>query len=587
MSRVLVFSPYLCWSHIHAYEGTIAKACQMRGGSVEYLLCDCTLPECDQHWDSCVNNTPRPLDKCRHCKDRAKRNIAELDLSHRWLGKYISKAELESAFEWAQGMAASEMLNARFNEYPLGQWVLSSINSYFRQYPPDMGNWRVVNTYRGFLYSAAIIAISIRNYLDANAIDSALLYNGRMSLMRVAFEVFRQNGIRVLTHETPFYRRGHLNVKHNARCWSIEPFKEFWRMWGTVPLTHPELENTLKWLVDRRYARNLTWYPFNAPFTRDTSIKDKLKINKNNRLLALFTSSTDEFAEDPDLQGPYNIQSAWVDDVVNWVKDKKDAELVIRIHPNLSGNCGIGKAFDEYNFYENMKLMLPTNVRIIMPDEPLNSYALTDEADICLTFGSTIGLEMAMLGKPVVLASRAIYEDMPHVLNARTREQLPEMLEMSMKSFPAREIQREAFRLAYYYVFKFEVPFPLVAMEDVLDFKVNYTSLEELAPGQNKELDNICNYLLKGTYLYDTPAATEQARTNDDEDAFFELIERSADYMRDIPYERYQPRINRLRWLGRSAREIFEHMPFGTGNPLIKAGRLIYRSLFQWLAKRT
>ena len=36
----------------------------------------------------------------------------------------------------------------------------------------------------------------------------------------------------------------------------------------------------------------------------------------------------------------------------------------------------------------------------------MNAYSLAEEADVGLTFGSTIGLEMAMLGKPVLLASR-------------------------------------------------------------------------------------------------------------------------------------------------------------------------------------
>ena len=52
-----------------------------------------------------------------------------------------------------------------------------------------------------------------------------------------------------------------------------------------------------------------------------------------------------------------------------------------------------------------------------MPDEPLNSYALMDEADVGLTFGSSTGIEMAMLGKPVVLAARNFYEVGAQVIN--------------------------------------------------------------------------------------------------------------------------------------------------------------------------
>jgi hypothetical protein len=55
------------------------------------------------------------------------------------------------------------------------------------------------------------------------------------------------------------------------------------------------------------------------------------------------------------------------------------------------------RANDEFQFYEAMKAAAPSNTRVVMPDEPLNK-ALMDEADVGLTFRSSTGIEMAMLG---------------------------------------------------------------------------------------------------------------------------------------------------------------------------------------------
>ena len=60
MSRILIFSPYQLWEIHTVYEETIAKACHVRGATIEYLLCDGLLPECDQHWDS-KTSSPVPL----------------------------------------------------------------------------------------------------------------------------------------------------------------------------------------------------------------------------------------------------------------------------------------------------------------------------------------------------------------------------------------------------------------------------------------------------------------------------------------------------------------------------------------------
>ena len=111
----------------------------------------------------------------------------------------------------------------------------------------------------------------------------------------------------------------------------------------------------------------------------------------------------DEVAADPVMQGPYESQIAWVNDVIDWVKSRPDVQLIIKVHPNLGGNRYIGKAANELQAYEGMRLQLPPNVRIVTPEQQLSAYELAEEADIGLTFGSIMGLEMAMLGKPVVL----------------------------------------------------------------------------------------------------------------------------------------------------------------------------------------
>src|SRR5580698_11077476 len=99
--RLLVFSPYQLWTIHTIYEGTIAKGCEDRGATVEYLLCDGLLPECDQHWDS-KEHSPRSPDLCRRCQNAAKTSLSDLNLPFQWLGAFITPAEKAEAFAWAQ-----------------------------------------------------------------------------------------------------------------------------------------------------------------------------------------------------------------------------------------------------------------------------------------------------------------------------------------------------------------------------------------------------------------------------------------------------------------------------------------------------
>ena len=150
---------------------------------------------------------------------------------------------------------------------------------------------------------------------------------------------------------------------------------------------------------------------------------------------------------------------------------------------------------------------------MVMPEDSINAYQLTDEADVGLTFGSTIGLEMAMLGKPVILASRALYEYGSQILTVRARELLPKILERCLQPFSRREIQREAFRMAYYYIFVFEMPFPAVEVSGVYGARANYEDLDCLACGRDNALDHICGFLIRDRPLFDSPTAEDTART--------------------------------------------------------------------------
>lgn len=567
MTRILVFSPYQLWTYHLVYEQTIAKSCQVRGATVEYLLCD-GLPECDQHWDS-KSNSSRPLDLCQRCQTRAKTNLGSLGFSFRKLGEFVSPAERSAAFAWAQNVKPSELRDASFEGSPIGQWILSSVISYFRQYPPDLNNWHVVSVYRGFLFSGAIVAIALRNYLKVNSVDAAILFNGRQSITRVALEIFQQHGVRVLTHERAEYQRGHINVRSNAHCMSPEPFRSIWNTWGHVPLTRESLDSAFQWLIQRRYGANLAWIPFNKSSGGNSSVKTKLNLSRDKRLWALFTSSTDEVAGDPLMQGPFESQAEWVEAVVQWVRMRDDVELVIKVHPNLGGNYYIGKATDELRTYEQMKSSLPNNVRIVMPEDSMSAYALAEEADVGLTFGSTIGLEMAMLGKPVLLASRALYEHGSKILTVRSKESLPEMLEKCLNASPSQEIQRQAYRLASYYMFKTELPFPRVKMLDVFEAEANYAGDQDLASGKDDSLDHICDFLIHGSPLHDSPTTADLSRTTADEDAFFKQLASSPDPLKSNHLERW------LRWksMGRTTIALVRRLPFGAGDALLDLGR--------------
>lgn len=574
--RILVFSPYALWRYHTVYEGVVAKACRERGADVRYLSCD-GLPECDQHWFS-KGGTARPADICQRCRAQALANVGSVEFATQWISEFISVEERAAVDAWVRHLEPQHFIGARFRGLPLGEWSLSSMNSYFRQFPPHLDSPSVASVYRNYLVSAALTAVALTTYLDRNVVDGVILFNGRQSITRVAMEICLARGIRVLTHERGEYQREHLNARANAHCMSPLPFQDFWKEWGGVPLTRGALEQARMWLVQRRYGANLAWIPFSKS-VGGGSVRRQLNLDATKPLLALFTSSTDEVAGDPLMQGPYGSQADWVGDVVDWVRTHTEVELVIKVHPNLGGNSYIGAATQELAIYEKMRPTLPPNVRMVMPQDNVSAYSLSDEADIGLTFGSVIGLEMAMLGKPVLLASRAFYEHGSTFHTVRSREQLPGLLAKCLESHDSREIQRDAFRLAYYAMCVCEMPFPAVKVLSLYEARETFKDAAELQAGKDASLDRICRFLMEGKRLFDPPSAADTTRTTAEENAYFARRGGSRELFREPRYERWI----RLRAIGRSSKKFLERLPFGAGERILKLSRPGWHSMLDSL----
>src|SRR5262249_4026974 len=100
----------------------------------------------------------------------------------------------------------------------------------------------------------------------------------------------------------------------------------------------------------------------------------------------------------------FATHDAWVEAAVAFAAAHPVLQLVVRVHPNSGGPRAFGSNMQELAFYDSLRQRLPTNVRLIASDEVLNSYTLAGIADVSLVWHSTIGIEMAALGRPVVRA---------------------------------------------------------------------------------------------------------------------------------------------------------------------------------------
>jgi Capsule polysaccharide biosynthesis protein len=102
--------------------------------------------------------------------------------------------------------------------------------------------------------------------------------------------------------------------------------------------------------------------------------------------------------------------------------------MFVRVHPRLASMTNA-----QTRFFQSIAHRF-RNVEIIAPDSPIDSYALMDNCDLVLTYGSTMGVEALFANKPSILMGHAIYEDWGGVIKPSSHGDLIHML----KEFIAR-----------------------------------------------------------------------------------------------------------------------------------------------------
>ena len=95
----------------------------------------------------------------------------------------------------------------------------------------------------------------------------------------------------------------------------------------------------------------------------------------------------------------------WIARTVQYFAGRPDVQLVIRVHPGEVLTHGPSMV----DVVRQVLPRLPEHIRLIGPKEKVNTYDLIEVADLGLVYTTTVGMEMAMNGLPVIVTGQTHY----------------------------------------------------------------------------------------------------------------------------------------------------------------------------------
>lgn len=478
--KVLLVTPRDWAIHV-AWDGLVARALEARGARAFFARCGGGLPICDRN-----NVHEAPPMPCRSCDRHVRTVLAAFGFDARPL---VTQAV--SGWPELDELTFEELEHIEYRGIRLGaeigialRWFLC--NSDLRREP------LAAPTMRAFLRSARAVTDGMVREVERVGPDVVVALNGTFLFEAVARRVAIDRGIRFVSYE-----RAHMEDLVVADASDQACYYRIDRLWNAIrdePLDVQESAILDQYLDDRVLGLRTPFQIWTNPEFRDLDRPAK------RRVVVLPNVTWDSAVLG--LETVFDNMADWLTTTIGSLLDADDVEVIVRVHP---GETSLSKwssrepaaAVIAEHFGE-----LPAHIRVIPPDDPTSTYPIIESSDVGVVYTSTIGLELATRGKPVLVGANPHYANKGFTHSTASKDEfvsaLAAMIDDPERFRPDRELAR---RYAYHFFFSAPMPQP-PAIEPVPGLaRLASDASKLLGPGEHAGLDRLCGLILDGHEL--------------------------------------------------------------------------------------
>ncbi|HSB01792.1 MAG TPA: hypothetical protein VLE49_14170 [Anaerolineales bacterium] len=153
--------------------------------------------------------------------------------------------------------------------------------------------------------------------------------------------------------------------------------------------------------------------------------------------------------------------SEWITRTVRFFANRPDVQLVIRVHP---GEKLVPQAKSMGTVVREALPEIPGHIHLIQALDNVNTYDLIEIASLGLAYTTTVGVETAMNGIPVISCGQTHYRGRGFTIDPNSWEAYFAVLEKVLADLPAHRLPEEqvakAWNYAYRFFFEYPRPFP-------------------------------------------------------------------------------------------------------------------------------
>ncbi len=474
-------------------EAAIAAALKLRGFKVHAVICNspyrgCAIRTVDEGMP--IN---RWRDVCPTCIRKTSAVLETIGIPFSYNGDYVSEELRSELWSRTENVTWDDLDDLAYGDIELGRNVRSSIVRYL-QGAALTGHEAIV---REYAYSGLVQAAAVQNALAAHKPSRVVMSHGVYIDWGPAIKTALRRGIPVAAWKAS-YLPWHFYMRHIDDPMRIDLKKlspQDWEVRRSGPLTLKQEARLDRFFADR-YQKGVSFdMKAVGSFRHDVSELRARYTPNDKPVWAVFAhinwDSVTDFAP-----MTYASFDEWMLDTVRHIIDIPQVQWLIKIHPVEAGDnpaSGVQRLIERH-FPE-----LPDHVRVIPAEEnisPANMYELIDGG---VTVYGTAGLELALLGKPVIVAGEAHYGGKGFTHEGSTTHAYRELLKSAPRLMPLSDEQRVNVRkYAYSHFIQRMIPLEIVHEPGAAWWAFQITKRELLLQGKDPFVDFVCDRMIDG-----------------------------------------------------------------------------------------
>ena len=293
-------------------------------------------------------------------------------------------------------------------------------------------------------------------YMQTTKPDVVLIPNGLILEMGIVFRVARYLSIDAVTYEFNDQRE-QIWLAQNSSIMQQETDYLVEARCG-LPVTEAMFERVADLENARRGARvwgksKRLWQYVSSQGAAET----RKMLNLDDRPVVMLAANVlgDSLTLGRDIFAA--SMTEWITKTVQYFAKRTDVQLVIRVHP---GEKLVPQAKSMGTVVKEALSELPSHIHVIGALDKVNTFDLIEIADVGLAYTTTVGLETAMNGRPVISCGQTHYRGRGITLDPNTWDEYYATLEKVLNDIHAHQLNEKQIEFAWNYAYRFFFEYP-------------------------------------------------------------------------------------------------------------------------------